>query len=155
MTMRGRHGSAAFGSRTAALLALAAVAAAALACAGRRPPEEREAFRRVNPQVAFLILRDTPDLMVLDLRRREEFNGPRGHLAGAKNIPLDELPERVIELGVHRHGTFLVYCRGGDDCGERGMEILLARGCEDALLMDGGLAGWVEAGYGAAGDGGG
>lgn len=46
---------------------------------------------------------------LLDVRTRGEFAG--GHLAGAANIPLDELPSRVRELDVKR--PVVVYCASG------------------------------------------
>ena len=106
----------------------------------------------VSPPIAFSMLRDTPDLTILDLRTPEEFAGGEGHLYRAVNIPLDELAVRVGELALYRDTTFLVYCRGeADDCGSRGMEILRGQGYEDAILMAGGLPGWRACGYGTVG----
>lgn len=106
----------------------------------------------VSPPIAFSMLRDTPDLTILDLRSHQEFTGGEGHLYRAVNIPLDELAERVGELVPYRDTTFLVYCRGEvDDCGPRGMEILRGQGYEDAILIAGGLAGWRARGYGTVG----
>ena len=37
-------------------------------------------------------------VFVLDVRSREEFQGPLGHIRGAACIPVDELPSRLAEL---------------------------------------------------------
>lgn len=36
------------------------------------------------------------DVVIIDVRTRAEFSG--GHVAGSKNIPLQELPERLEEI---------------------------------------------------------
>lgn len=36
------------------------------------------------------------DYIVIDVRTRAEFSG--GHVAGSKNIPLQEIPERLEEI---------------------------------------------------------
>jgi rhodanese-related sulfurtransferase len=46
---------------------------------------------------------------VLDVRRRGEF--AEAHIPGAKNIPLDELPERFSEID--REHPLAVICAGG------------------------------------------
>lgn len=38
------------------------------------------------------------DVLVLDVRGGNEFNDPGGHIAGAQNFPLEELPNRLAEL---------------------------------------------------------
>lgn len=38
-------------------------------------------------------------LLVLDVRTAAEFHGPQGHIRGALNLPLEQLPERLAELG--------------------------------------------------------
>src|SRR5262245_1175610 len=64
---------------------------------GERPP-----YRKVTPPVAFEILRDSPDILILDLRSREEFLGDTGHIYTALNIPLERLAERLVEIGPYR-----------------------------------------------------
>lgn len=47
---------------------------------------------------------------VLDVRTREEFAS--GHLANAKNIPVQELPMRLKQVG-KKGERVVVYCRSG------------------------------------------
>lgn len=126
-----------------AALAMAALIGAAACRSGR---DGASAFRRVQPAVADQILRDSPDISILDLRPAEEFNGPQGHLKGAYNIPEQRLPSRLIEIGGWRDQTFLVYC-GDARCGEEPMAVLHSSGFRDGILIDGGLAAWVESGF--------
>lgn len=128
-----------------------AVAGAAAGCAAtgrwlearkaRRPP-----YVVVSPPVADEIVRDAPEVFILDLRSPEEFQGPKGHLRNALNIPLARLPYQLLEIRGYRGETFLVYC-GGDDCGRAGMRILKDSGFEDAILIGGGIDGWIRSGF--------
>jgi rhodanese-related sulfurtransferase len=108
---------------------------------------ERPPFRKISPPVAFEVLRDSPDVLVLDLRRRAEFLSDTGHIFRARNIPLERLSERLLEIAPFRDDTFLVYCRGNDTCGEEGMAILVSSGFENAILIDGGIDGWIRYGF--------
>jgi rhodanese-related sulfurtransferase len=127
---------------TLALLGLLLLAGCRMFQRRERPP-----FRKVRPPVAFEILRDSPDVLTLDLRSPREFLGDTGHIYRARNIPLDKLSERLPELTLFRDDTFLVYCRGNDMCGEEGMAILVSSGYEDAILIEGGIDGWIEDGF--------
>jgi rhodanese-related sulfurtransferase len=108
---------------------------------------ERPPYRKVMPPVAFEILRDSPEILVLDLRSRQEFLSDTGHIYTALNIPLDRLADRLVEIGPYREDTFLVYCRGNDSCGEQGMAILVSSGFENPILIEGGMDGWIRYGF--------
>jgi rhodanese-related sulfurtransferase len=109
--------------------------------------EGSPAFSRVRPPVAFEMLRDNPGLAVLDLRPRPEYAGPVGHIRGALNVPLEEISQSLATLAPLKNRTFLVYC-GHDDCGPRGLAMLVEEGFDEAILMDGGIDAWVSDGFG-------
>src|SRR5690606_9216772 len=50
-------------------------------------------------------------VQVLDVREPDEFDGPLGHIAGARLIPLGELAERVAEVGSDK--PVVTVCRAG------------------------------------------
>lgn len=131
-----------------ALLLGALPLAACTSLAGVNAGGEKPFYWQVKPPVAFEMLRDNPKILIVDLRGREEFYGPLGHLAGAKDIPLEDLPFRLVELSSYRDETFLVYCRRDDDCGEQGMAVLVTSGYGDAVLMAGGVEAWVTDRFG-------
>jgi phage shock protein E len=54
------------------------------------------------------------DAVYVDVRTKAEFES--GHIAGAKNIPLDELMSRLDELEGYR-GPLVLYCRSGNRSG--------------------------------------
>jgi rhodanese-related sulfurtransferase len=137
-------------SRRASRAAVVLLVAAALAAQGcamlRRRAAERPPYRKVTPPIAYEMIRDTPGILILDLRSPEAFHGDTGHIYKAYNIPQDRLPFRLLELSSFREETFLVYCDTGK-CGDDGMVILVSSGFENAILIDGGIDGWIAKGF--------
>jgi rhodanese-related sulfurtransferase len=137
--------------RSSVVAVAVAVALAASGCASvGRWLEARKAresqYRVISPPVANEIVRDAPDVFILDLRTPEQFQGPKGHLRNAQNLPLARLPYRLLEIRSYRGETFLVYC-DGDACGHAGMRILQDSGFQDAILIAGGIDGWIRSGF--------
>jgi rhodanese-related sulfurtransferase len=112
---------------------------------GARKPQ-KQPYRTVSPPVAYEIMRDTPNVLIIDLRQPEQYMGSTGHLRGALNIPLPRLPYRLLELRLFRGETFLVYC-DTDSCGDAGMSVLSASGFDDAILIAGGISHWIHDGF--------
>ena len=106
----------------------------------------RPAYRKLAPPIAYEMIRDNPEMLILDMRSPEEFLGDTGHLRRARNIPLDRLPFRMLELSGFREDTFLVYC-DDSDCGERAMNLLVSSGFENPILMEGGIEDWIREGF--------
>lgn len=130
------------------LLGIGLAAFALVAGGGCRTIFEGQPFRpSVTPGVAFSMLRDAPYLPILDLRPADQFHGPLGHMAGARSIPLHALAAHRAELRAYEDVTVLAYC-GADECGKAEHAKLQEWGLEDAVLVEGGLAAWVAAGYG-------
>ncbi len=136
--------------RTAILLLISVLLALFLAlflggCAffrSKRPAP----YKKLSPPIAYEMMRDNPELLVLDLRPPQEYNGETGHVRRAYNIPLERLPFRLLEISAFRENTVLVYCRN-DGCGERGVNILLSSGFENVVLMAGGIDKWIQDGF--------
>jgi rhodanese-related sulfurtransferase len=108
---------------------------------GKRPP-----FRKLNPAIAYELIRDNPGMLILDLRPPQEYNGETGHIRQAQNVPLARLRSRLKDIVRFRDDTLLVYC-GAGDCGPQGMDILLANGFDNAVLMEGGIDAWIREGF--------
>ena len=96
--------------------------------------------------MAYEIVRDSPDILILDLRPPQEFRGPQGHVRGAINIEADRLRRLLLEISAYRDQTFLVYCANAS-CGQEAMDFLMASGYRDAILIAGGFAAWIEEGF--------
>jgi rhodanese-related sulfurtransferase len=92
------------------------------------------------------MMRDSPQMLVLDLRTAQEFNGPAGHIREAKNIPVARLPYRMLEVLPFRDDTLFIYC-DTDECTEQGAKILAASGFEYIAGMAGGIEKWIQDGF--------
>ena len=134
--------------RRAATLLLISVLLALLlgSCAFLRGKRQRAPYKKLSPPIAYEMMRDNPEMLVLDLRPPQEFNGETGHVRRARNIPLERLPFRLLEISAFREDTVLVYCRN-DDCGDKGVGVLLSSGFENVVLMEGGIDKWIQDGF--------
>ena len=79
--------------------------------------------------------------VVIDVRTQAEYAA--GHVAGAINIPFDQVANRISEVDAP-HGVAL-YCMVGPRA-RKGESALLAAGYRSVLHLEGGLAAWQEAG---------
>lgn len=83
--------------------------------------------------------------VVIDVREPNEY--AEGHVAGALNMPLASLHQRLAELPAGQ--TLVTYCnmrhRGASRC-EMAASLLAGRGY-DARALDGGYPGWKQSGY--------
>lgn len=86
------------------------------------------------------------DLLVLDVRTPAEFDGELGHIAGALNIPIDELPARVAELSAWRLRPVVAVCRT-DRRSSKAVPVLAANGFSDVQVAAGGMTQWRAKGY--------
>lgn len=68
------------------------------------------------------------------------------HIPGVRNVPLDELQQRVGEFSGKK--TIYIHCRSGTR-GKKAMEQLSALGVTAELVnVEGGLLAWDQSGYG-------
>ncbi len=81
-------------------------------------------------------------LMVLDVRNRSEWAA--GHIPGAVNIPLGELPQRLVELPAD--GTIVTQCASGGRSAIAASLLLLA-GAPSVENLSAGIEGWTNAGF--------
>lgn len=80
------------------------------------------------------------DHILIDVRTPGEFNG--GHIAGAVNIPVEELDQRLSEVPTDK--DIVVYCRSGNRSATAS-RILTSSGFEGVYDM-GGIIAWQQAG---------
>jgi rhodanese-related sulfurtransferase len=78
----------------------------------------------------------------VDVRGAHEFDGPLGHLRGARLIPLPELEARAAELP--RGKELLMVCRSGARSAKAGKQ-LEALGYGPATNLVGGMIAWNQA----------
>ncbi|MGD2055282.1 MAG: VTT domain-containing protein [Gammaproteobacteria bacterium] len=85
------------------------------------------------------------DLLVLDVRAAEDFVGEQGHIDGAVNIPVEELPQRMGELGDYLERPVAIVCRT-DKRSAKAALLLAEAGFADVHIVRGGMTKWLEAG---------
>ena len=95
------------------------------------------------PALAASLRQDTPPL-ILDVRGPDEFTGPLGHIAGATNLPLDELPARLPELARDERPVVVV-CKT-DRRSSTAARQLREVGVSDVRVLRGGMEIWRELG---------
>ena len=83
-------------------------------------------------------------LLILDVRGTDEFTGPLGHIAGATNLPLNRLPERVDD--VVRHDLPVVVVCKTDRRSSIAADQLMKAGVADVSVLRGGMERWRELG---------
>ncbi len=85
-------------------------------------------------------------LVLVDVRQPEEFMSPPGHLPGARNVPLAEVPSHIQELAALRR-PIVVVCKT-DRRSARAAAALIAAGLQDVTILRGGTDGWHQHGFG-------
>ncbi len=84
------------------------------------------------------------DLVLVDVRQPEEFIAPPGHLPGAINVPLNDLPGRAGDLIARRQPIVLV-CKSDRRSALAAAELLTA-GLQNVAVLRGGTDGWHRQG---------
>jgi len=83
------------------------------------------------------------DALIVDLRSAEDF--AKGHILGAKNIPLADLEQRAAELDRHKARPLIVHCGDGNRAGGA-VAKLRGKGFGSVHNLAGGYAAWQQAG---------
>jgi rhodanese-related sulfurtransferase len=83
------------------------------------------------------------DALVVDLRSAEDY--AKGHILGAKSIPLADLERRTGELEKLKAKPLILHCADGNRTGG-GVALLRAKGFDKAHNLAGGYAAWLQAG---------
>lgn len=83
------------------------------------------------------------DALVLDVRPEAEY--AKGHILGARNVPLADLAQRAGELERYKDKPVVVCCNTGNTSAG-GVSQLRKAGFARAVNLAGGLAAWQQAG---------
>lgn len=90
-------------------------------------------------------LGDRNNIAVVDVRGPEEFDGPLGHIADAKNLPIGEFVSRFHELEPFKQTSVAVVCLT-DKRSANAAALLHAAGFDDVRVLRGGMARWNQNG---------
>ena len=95
----------------------------------------------VSPADAVALINN--DALVVDLRSSESYS--RGHIVGARNIPMDELDGHMEKLAKYRNKPVVAVCDSGVTS-TRAVNALRNSGFESVYNLKGGMAAWGQAG---------
>ena len=104
----------------------------------------RDGVVHVNAEEAAELIRQNPNLKVLDVRTRPEFL--TGHIAGAVQINYFRLDFREQLAAQTFPNGVLVHCQSGGRS-TRALRLLKDQGVETIYHLDGGMVAWQNAEY--------
>lgn len=97
----------------------------------------QNSFMAIGPQDVVQLMNQRA--LVLDLRPAEAFAA--GHLAGARNLPPEQLPQAGETLKKYKEKPVVVYCDTGATSGSAAKK-LAEQGFTKAVNLRGGLEAW-------------
>ena len=103
--------------------------------------------REVQPGVANEMIRDNPNVLLLDVRHADEFTPELPHLLRCREVPLSELPRRFAELTAWRKETVVIFSRDGTDAASA-CEFLARQGFLYVAHVEGGVEEWRRRRFG-------
>ncbi len=86
------------------------------------------------------------DLLLLDVRTAEDYNGEQGHIAGATLLPLEQLENRLDEINDYLEKPVVTICRT-DRKSSKAALLLVKKGFADVHVVKKGMTGWLKNSY--------
>jgi rhodanese-related sulfurtransferase len=99
-------------------------------------------FKSIKPEEICTYISNHPDVVLLDVRSREEYEGKTddyGTLKNAINIPISDLENRVGELKNAKNKEIIVYCSHSKRS-PRASYFLTQNGFKNVTNMEGGMS---------------
>ncbi len=91
------------------------------------------------------LLADKDRVAIIDVRSPNDFNGPLGHIAGARNLPLAEVQPRLSEIAPLKCEPVVLVCRTHKMSANAAAQ-LEAAGFPNVRVVRGGMVQWNEQG---------
>ena len=127
------------------LIGLALLAAIAFLPRLMQRLRREEAPGRIEVSELTSRLKGASGIVVIDVRGPDEFAGPLGHIAGAKNLPVGELADRLHELTACKDRSVVLVCRT-DKRSANAAALLRGSGFRDVRVLRGGMEQWNRSG---------
>lgn len=86
------------------------------------------------------------ELLLLDVRTAEDFVGEQGHIAQARNIPVEDLADRLSELTEYTDKPIYLVCRT-DRRSAKAAQLLARKGFADVHVVRNGMTDWNKQAY--------
>lgn len=108
-----------------------------------------DGIRHVTANEAAELIRQSPAMVILDVRTAAEFQ--QGHIKGAINIDFYGKDFNSLILALNPATAYLLHCRSGSRSG-RTLSLMTAGGFKVVTHLDGGFLAWQSAGQSVAKD---
>jgi uncharacterized membrane protein YdjX (TVP38/TMEM64 family) len=102
--------------------------------------------KRITVERLKQLLDTDTDMLLLDVRNNKDFNDRPGHIAGAINLPLEEIEQHMEELSAHKDKRIAIICTT-DRRSLKSYRQLLSRGFSRVEIVSGGMAQWKQYNY--------
>jgi len=86
------------------------------------------------------------DILLLDVRTAEDYDGEQGHIAGSTLVPLEQLEQRIDEISDYYEKTVVTMCRT-DRKSSKAAQILAEKGFADVHVAKMGMTDWIKNEY--------
>ncbi len=86
------------------------------------------------------------DILLLDVRTAEDYNGEQGHITGSVLIPLEQLEQRLDEISDYYEKTVVTICRT-DRKSADAAKLLAKKGFADVHVAKMGMTDWIKNNY--------
>jgi uncharacterized membrane protein YdjX (TVP38/TMEM64 family)/rhodanese-related sulfurtransferase len=106
---------------------------------------ENDASSWIEADELAVRLEDGNSIAVIDVRGPDEFAGPLGHIADARNLPIGEFPHQLHELETLKDKPIVLVCRTDKRSGA-GAALLRHAGFRDVRVLRGGMEQWNQSG---------
>ena len=127
------------------LMALALLAAVAFLPKLVRRLRDEPAPRWIDVNQLAGRLIEPESAIVIDVRGPDEFRGPLGHIPEARNLPVDELANRLSEINALKDKPVMLVCRT-DKRSAKAASVLQSAGFCDVRVLRGGMELWSRDG---------
>jgi rhodanese-related sulfurtransferase len=97
----------------------------------------------ISPQALNLLIESNQAPVILDVRSEEEFRA--GHIPGAVNLPVTQMPGRIEDLAAYKDEEVIVHCEVGPRAGMASW-MLKRSGFVDLVELKGHMRAWRKAG---------
>jgi len=112
-----------------------------VSCTARVSQNQTSTYIDITPIEAREKIQKAKNVLLLDVRTKEEFSEER--IKNALNIPVQELEKRLDELKKYKNFEIIVYCRSGARS-RRASEILVKNGFKFVYNLSGGIIEWKK-----------
>ena len=96
----------------------------------------------IIPMNAIRLINNNDDALIIDVRTSAEFG--KGHIRGARNMPISTLKDKVDSLSQNKDTAILAYCNSGASSGSA-CRVLSRAGFSNVHNIAGGINAWLEA----------